>query len=64
MATIQVKAAAGIKIAKENEPRNHIPDDDFILVEDSHYYRKAIADGDIELKADEPAKSGAKAGAK
>lgn len=47
MNTLNVKAAPGLKLPKEGAPRTYITEAEPALVEDSHYYRKAIADGDL-----------------
>lgn len=47
MNTLNVKAAAGLKLPKEGAPRAYITDAEPVQVEDSHYYRKAIGDGDL-----------------
>lgn len=47
MNTIYVQAAAGLKLPKEGAPRSYITDAEPVAVEGCHYYRKAIADGDL-----------------
>lgn len=47
MNLIYVQAATGLKLPKEGEPRNYITDATPVPVHASHYYRKAIADGDL-----------------
>jgi hypothetical protein len=47
MKLIYVKAAAGMKMPREGNPRSYITDSEPVQVEGSHYYRKAIADGDL-----------------
>lgn len=57
MITIYVQGVAGLKLPKEAAPRSYITDAEPVAVEGSHYYRKAIADGDlVELSEDEWAK--------
>jgi hypothetical protein len=56
MNTLNVKAAPGLQLPKEGAPRTYITDAAPVQVEASHYYRKAIADGDlVEVPAEEPA---------
>jgi hypothetical protein len=47
MTTLNVKAAPGLQLPKEGAPRTYITDAEAVQVQDSHYYRKAIADGDL-----------------
>lgn len=47
MKHIYVKAAPGMKMPREGNPRSYITDSEPVPVEGSHYYRKAIADGDL-----------------
>jgi hypothetical protein len=47
MKPIYVKAAPGMKMPREGNPRSYIIDSEPVPVEGSHYYRKAIADGDL-----------------
>ena len=47
MSVIHVKAAPGTKMPKAGLPRTYINDADPVAVEDSHYYRRAIMDGDV-----------------
>jgi hypothetical protein len=47
MNLIPVKAAPGLKVPKESEPRKYITVDKPVQVVGSHYYRKAINDGDL-----------------
>lgn len=47
MNTLNVKAAPGLQLPKEGAPRTYITEAEAVAVEDSHYYRKAIADGDL-----------------
>ena len=42
-----VKAKPGIKAPLLHKPKNYIPEDRFIAVEDSHYYRAMLSDGDL-----------------
>jgi hypothetical protein len=56
MKTLNVQAAPGLKLPKEGSPRSYITEDEPVQVEDSHYYRKAIADGDL---VEVPAKAAA-----
>lgn len=52
MNILNVKAAPGLKLPKEGNPRAYITDAEAVPVQDSHYYRKAIAEGDlVEVKA-------------
>lgn len=47
MNTIFVKGLAGQKMPKAGAPRTYITDAEPVEVEDCHYYRKAIDDGDL-----------------
>jgi hypothetical protein len=47
MKILHVKAAPGLKLPKEGYPRAYITDAEAVPVQDSHYYRKAIGDGDL-----------------
>lgn len=47
MKTLNVQAAPGLKLPKEGDPRAYITDAAPVQVLESHYYRKAIADGDL-----------------
>jgi hypothetical protein len=54
MNTMYVKAAPGLKFPREGEPRRYITDAEPESVIGSHFYRKAVTDGDlIELTAAE-----------
>jgi len=48
MATIRVKAAAGIRFPREGDTKNYITSEP-VDVQSSAYYRRAIADGDLIL---------------
>lgn len=47
MSTLYVKASAGLKMPKEGNPRSYINDSEPVMVESSHYYQKALIDGDL-----------------
>jgi len=75
MPLIYVKAASGLNVPKEGNPRAYITDGEPVPVEGTHYYRKAVLDGDLvelsdkefadyQAKADAAAKATAKAAAK
>jgi hypothetical protein len=54
MNTVFVKGLPGQKMPMAGNPRTYITDAEAVAVEDSHYYRKAIADGDlVELSSEE-----------
>lgn len=42
-----VKAAPGIKVPKEDKPREYITDAETVDVPDTQYYRARINDGDL-----------------
>lgn len=42
-----VKAAPGLKVPKENKPRDYIGDGVIEPVEDSAYYLRRVSDGDL-----------------
>lgn len=47
MNTLYVKASAGLQMPKEGNPRSYINDSEPVMVESSHYYQKALIDGDL-----------------
>lgn len=47
MNILHVKAAPGLKLPKEGNPRAYITDAEPVPVQASRYYRKALADGDL-----------------
>ena len=51
MSKILVKAAPGVEVPMEGAPRRYITGRDSVQVEDSAYYRRRIADGDVLLSA-------------
>ena len=51
MSKILVKAAPGVEVPMEGAPRRYITSREPVQVEDSAYYRRRIADGDLELAA-------------
>lgn len=51
MSKILVKAAPGVEVPMEGAPRRYITGRESVQVEDSAYYRRRIADGDLELAA-------------
>ncbi|TCS38481.1 hypothetical protein EDC30_102220 [Paucimonas lemoignei] len=54
MKNFPVKAAPDLKVPYEGNPRKYITDGEPVLVPDVHYYRKAVAEGDlIEVTAKE-----------
>ncbi|OFJ46444.1 hypothetical protein BA896_021830 [Janthinobacterium lividum] len=50
---MHVKAAPGLKLPKEGAPYTYITDAEPVEVENVHYYRKAINDGDLIALADD-----------
>lgn len=51
--TLHVKAAPGLKLPKEGAPTTYITDAEPVEVENVHYYRKAINDGDLVALTDD-----------
>ena len=51
MIQMKVKAAAGIKVPREGNPRRYITDE-AVTVDDSAYYRRQIAAGDLTIVSD------------
>lgn len=49
MAKIHVKAAPGVEVPFEGAPRRYITDKEAVTVDNSAYYRRRIADGDLVL---------------
>lgn len=47
MTKLQIKAAPGLKVPMQNTPRRYINDSVAINVDDSAYYRRQIALGDL-----------------
>ncbi|MEC5319308.1 DUF2635 domain-containing protein [Brenneria populi subsp. brevivirga] len=47
MSKITVKAAAGVTVPREDNPRRYIDSDNGVTVERSAYYLRRIADGDL-----------------
>lgn len=47
-----VKAAPGIKAPLAHKPKSYITDARFVEVEDSHYYRSMVNDGDLIAATD------------
>ena len=56
MAKICVKAAPGVEVPVEGAPRRYITADQAVLVDDSAYYRRRMADGDLILSIPRAAK--------
>lgn len=44
-----VKAAPGLKVPKENKPREYITETDAVEVPETAYYLRALAYGDLML---------------
>ena len=55
---MQVIAAQGIRVPKEDQPRDYISDAQVVEVPDSAYYRRRIADGDLLPAPVKPARKG------
>lgn len=55
-----VKAAPGVKVPREDDPRKYITDDTSVDLEMTAYYIRRLADGDL-VEAVETAKPAAKA---
>lgn len=54
---MHVKAAPGLKVPKEHQPRDYIVEDAAVEVDASAYYLRRISDGDlIETAAPKKAK--------
>lgn len=51
--TLHVKAAPGLRLPKEGAPYTYITDAEPVEVENVHYYRKAINDGDLIALSDD-----------
>ncbi|MCB6182314.1 DUF2635 domain-containing protein [Leeia sp. TBRC 13508] len=54
MDTLNVKAAPGLSVPKEDKPREYITDTEVVTVIDSVYYQRRLLDGDLLIV--EPAK--------
>ena len=55
---MQVIAAKGIQVPKEDKPRDYITDSQSVEVPDTVYYRRRIADGDLLPTPVKPARKG------
>lgn len=44
---MNVIAAPGIKVPKEDQPRDYLSDAEAVEVPDTAYYRRRLADGDL-----------------
>lgn len=44
---MQVVAAPGLKVPMEEDPRKYIDDQTPVVVENTHYYMRRLADGDL-----------------
>ncbi|GHD63860.1 hypothetical protein [Jeongeupia chitinilytica] len=49
---MKVKAAPGIKVPKEDKPREYITETDAVTVSDSAYYLRSVTDGDLIVVGD------------
>lgn len=54
MTTINVKAAPGLRVPREDNGRKYITDAEAVAVTDSTYYLRRLADGDLVKVAAEP----------
>lgn len=53
---MKVKAAAGVRVPHEDAPHKYITDAEAVEVENTIYYRRRIADGDL-IAVNEPAQA-------
>lgn len=53
---MKVKAAPGVRVPMDGAPRKYITDDAEMVVDDTIYYRRRIADGDLLVVPDTPAR--------
>ncbi|MCR9031294.1 hypothetical protein [Citrobacter amalonaticus] len=60
MSQIKVKAAPGVKVPREGNPRRYITSEDIATVEDTAYYRRQMMAGDLVAVSDAEAKKAAK----
>lgn len=49
---LRVKAKTGLKIPLEHSVKSSIPEGRIVAVEESHYYRSMVADGDLLLASE------------
>ncbi len=49
MAIIYVRAVPGVEVPQEGAPRRYITAAEAVEVEDSVYYRRRVADGDLTI---------------
>lgn len=50
---ITVQARPGVNVPQEHHPRRHITSEAPVQVEDSPYYRRRMADGDLVMIIEE-----------
>lgn len=50
---LRVKAKPGIKAPFLHKPKTYIPDDRIVEVENCHYYKSMVVDGDLLLATDD-----------
>ena len=55
---MKVIARAGVRVPAEINPRSYISDAGAVEVEDSHYYRRRLRDGDLILVLENPVVAG------
>ncbi|HFU1359305.1 TPA: hypothetical protein ACGQTY_002487 [Citrobacter farmeri] len=60
MSQIKVKAAPGVKVPREGNPRRYITCEDIATVEDTAYYRRQMMAGDLVAVSDAEVKKAAK----
>lgn len=60
--TIKVKAAPGIQVPQEDNPRHYIGPDEAVTVARSAYYLRQVRAGDLLIVPDDEATTAAKKG--
>lgn len=50
---MKVKAATGVRVPLENQPHSYITDAQAVEVNDTLYYQRRLADGDLVLVTEE-----------
>lgn len=60
--TIKVKAAPGVQVPREDNPRRYIGPDEAVTVARSAYYLRQVSAGDLLVAPDDEAVTAAKKG--
>lgn len=58
MSQITVKAAPGVKVPREDNPRRYITSETTVSVENTAYYQRQVIAGDLLMVGDKKSKGG------